>query len=1052
MSSLVNLMPNLNSTYYVVKRDGRKEPVHFDKITNRINKLLDEKMKENVDVIDIVKKTITSIYPGITTKELDEQSSYQCAMMATKHPDYSLLAGRITVSSLHKETRKTFVEKMEYIQKETGLFNQEWLEFISKNRKKLNKAIDYNKDFNFDYFGVKTMEKIYLTQVNKKIVERPQDCFMRVASLINMGDLDRTIESYQLMSDNCFTHASPTLFNAGNKSGNLVSCFLLGTEDSIEGITKTWHDVSHISKWGGGIGVHVSNVRAKGSKILGTNGHSDGIIPMLQVYNSIARYVNQAGKRKGSFAMYLEPHHDDVFEFLELRKNTGAESERARDLFLALWVSDLFMKQVQVNGDWYLFCPNEAPKLNDVYGEEYEALYHKYVSEGKFRRKIKARKLWEAIQTAQFETGSPYMLYKDNINHKSNQKNIGTIKSSNLCVSPDTLVLTDTGDIPIYQLENQYVNIWNGEEWSNVQVIKTGVNQKLVRIEFNKENFLDCTPYHKFYIDVNGEIEVIPAMSLEKGMKLENWSTPNGYSTFDYISNVIPLEEIRDTYCFTEPKRHRGTFNGIVTGQCAEIVEYSDSKETASCNLASLSLSSFIKPKDISSEGWILYSKKNCPYCKWAETLLDNNKISFKKIMVEKDDDNYNLLKSKAKDPFAKITFPQIYHNEKLIGGMEELWQYFGKEFDYQKLWSVAYHTTINLDKVIDLNHYPTVEGRRSNMKHRPIGLGVQGLADVLAMMRIPYASDKTLEINKNIFGTIYHASLQASTDIAKEREEGIKLIQAHLKNHPRTIIEGEFYDPSFTCHPKKIEKLYHQLKPHSTELLLESFQGAYSTFNGSPFSQGKLQYHLWNQEPIDISIITKSDKSWTKLIEQIKTYGTRNSLLTALMPTASTSQLLSNYESFEPFTSNIYTRRTLAGEFVVVNKHLIRDLKELGEWSDNTKNMIIMNNGSISNLNLPFIIKNNYLTAYEMKQKWILAGCVARGPYIDQTQSMNLYFANPDSQKLTSAQFYAWKNGLKTGLYYLRSKPSTNAQKVTIDPSLVKKQQEDEDCLMCSA
>jgi len=1048
-------MPNLNSNYYVIKRDGRKEPVHFDKITTRIEKLLDEKMKENIDVIDIVKRTITSIYPGISTKELDDQSAYQCAMMATKHPDYSLLAGRITVSSLDKETLPTFVEKMEYIQKETNLFNQEWLDFICKNRKKINKAMDYDKDLNFDYFGVKTMEKIYLTKVNKTIVERPQDVFMRVSSLINMGDLDRTIESYKLMSENHFTHASPTLFNAGNKSGNLVSCFLLGTEDSIEGITKTWHDVSQISKWGGGIGVHVSNIRAKNSKILGTNGHSDGIIPMLQVYNSIARYINQSGKRKGSFAMYLEPHHDDIFEFLELRKNTGAESERARDLFLALWISDLFMKQVQSDGDWYLLCPNEAQGLNDIYGKEYEDLYWKYVSENKYRRKIKARKLWDEILTAQFETGSPYMLYKDNINNKSNQKNIGTIKSSNLCVSPDTLVTTDNGNIPIYQLENQFVNIWNGREWSNVQVRKTGVNQKLVRVELKNGNFLDCTPYHKFYIDINGKIEVIPAISLQVGMKLEDWITPEGFKVSEYISEVIILEEKRDTFCFTEPIRHRGTFNGIVTGQCAEIVEYSDSKETASCNLASLSLSSFIKPKQINKDNWIIYSKEGCPYCKWAEKLLESNKIEFKKVMVVKDDENYQLLKSRASDPFARITFPQVYQDNKLIGGMEDLWKFFGQEFDYEKLWSIAYHTTVNLDKVIDLNSYPTIEGRRSNMKHRPIGLGVQGLADVLAMMRISYSSDKAIEINQNIFGTIYHASLQASTDIAKEREEGIKLIQEHLKNHPRTSIETEFYDSNFNCHPKKIEKLYHQLKPHSSELLLEKFQGAYSTFEGSPFSKGELQYHLWKQEPIDIGRITNTDKSWDKLIEQIKTYGTRNSLLTALMPTASTSQLLNNYESFEPFTSNIYTRRTLAGEFVVVNKHLIRDLKELGEWSEDTKNLIIMNNGSVSDLDIPSIIKQTYLTAYEMKQKWVLNGCIARGPYIDQTQSMNLYFENPDSQKLTSSQFYAWKNGLKTGLYYLRSKPSTNAQKVTIDPNLLKKkqtQEEDEGCLMCSA
>jgi ribonucleotide reductase alpha subunit len=1050
------------TNYYVVKRDGRQEPVHFDKITKRIEKLLDPKMKKKIDVIDIVKKTIASIYPGITTKELDDQSAYQCAMLSTKHPDYSLLAGRISVSSLHKETKDTFVEKMEYIQEKTNIFNLEWLEFLNHNRKKINKSVDYERDLKFDYFGVKTMETIYLLKVDKKIVERPQDVFMRVASTINVGNLERTIESYNLMSNFYFTHASPTLFNSGNKSGNLVSCFLLGTEDSISGIAKTWNDVSHISKWGGGIGVHVSNIRAKGSKIHGTNGHSDGIIPMLQVYNSICRYVNQcftpdtpiftdrgfinigdiqenmkvmtsdgtfrnvnqvfkrevdedilhintrnnttikctkvheilckrnniieylpaeeldvgdelifpeefqhndnldydnknkvylntimnisqrryqglvydlnieenhnyltcsgivhnSGKRKGSFAMYLEPHHDDIFEFLDLRKNTGAESERARDLFLALWIPDLFMKQVESDGDWYLFCPNEAPRLNDVYGEEYEKLFWHYVNEGKYRRKLKARKVWEAIETSQFETGSPYILYKDNINHKSNQKNIGIIRSSNLC---------------------------------------------------------------------------------------------------------------------------------------SEIVEYSDSNETACCNLASISLSSFLKPKEFNPEDkFVVYTKKDCPYCSWVKHLLKHREITFEEIEVELGDDNYKKLQT---DPLSKITFPRVFQNEKLIGGMEDTWKYFGMDFDYQKLWEVTYHATINLDKVIDLNRYPTPEGKKSNLRHRPVGLGVQGLADTLAKLRIPYASEKALEINENLFGVIYHASLTASNDIAKEREEMMKELQNFFKEHPKLKPTSEYYDSSFTCNPKKMEKIYHQLKPNSFELDLEEFQGAYSTFKGSPYSHGLLQFHLWEREPIKTEKLI--GKSWVDLIEKIKRYGTRNSLLTALMPTASTSQLLSNYESFEPFTSNMYTRRTLAGEFVVVNKHMIEDLTEIKEWNEEMKQMVIILNGSIQDLSLPRIIKDTYLNAYEMKQKWILEGCKSRGAYIDQTQSMNLYFEKPDSQKLFSSQIWAWKNGLKTGLYYLRSKPAVNAQKFTIDPLLLNKKktkEEDEGCLMCSA
>lgn len=919
---ILSNMSDKLSQYYVIKRDGRKENVHFDKITQRISKLLTGDMNKNIDVIEIVKKTITSIYPGISTKELDNQSAYQCAMMAPRHYDYALLAGRIHLSSLHKETMKTFVEKMELIQDSLGIYDTEWIEFIKKYRNKLNKAIDYNRDYSFDFFGIKTMERTYITRLDGQLVERPQDVFMRVASLIHCGDISKTIESYNLMSKKYFTHASPTLFNAGNKYGNLVSCFLLGTEDSISGISKTWNDVSHISKWGGGIGIHVSNIRAKGSNIRTTNGHSDGIIPMLQVYNSICRYINQSGRRKGSFAIYLEPHHADVFDFLELRKNTGAESERARDLFLALWVPDLFMKQVKANSDWYLFCPDKAPGLNDVYGEEYEKLYWKYVEENKYNEKIKARKLWEAIMTAQFETGSPYMAYKDNINSKSNQKNIGIIRSSNLC---------------------------------------------------------------------------------------------------------------------------------------CEIVEYSDSNETAACNLASIALSNFVVSKNIPEGGWVVYSKPNCPYCRWVKRMFINRNITFDEKVIQPDKpEELKNLKQKLGKENETITFPQVFHQDKLIGGMEETWGHLGKDYDYVKLWDVAYHVTKNLDKVIDKNYYPTTEARRSNMKHRPIGLGVQGLADTLAMLRIPYASEEALELNKKIFGTIYHASLSASNDISKEREEEMKIVIKYFEDHPKKKPSGEFYDNKFECYPKKIERLYHKLRPHSTELDKNKFLGSYTTFEGSPFSEGKLQYHLWNCEPVDINKLVEG-KSWESLIEEIKAHGTRNSLLTALMPTASTSQLLGNYESFEAFTSNMYTRRTLAGEFIVVNKHLINDLTELGEWSETTRQQVMKDNGSIQNISLPNIVKQVYQTSYEMKQKYIIDGCAIRGSYVDQTQSMNLYFAQPDSRKLTSSQFYAWEKGLKTGLYYLRSKPSANATKITLVTNKTlgqsnEKIEEDDGCLMCSA
>ena len=902
-------MTNNDSTYYILKRNGEKEPVFFDKITKRISKLVNPEMK--VNVISIVKKTIESIYSGITTKELDEQSAYHCASMATIHYDYGLLAGRICMASLHEETTDNFVEKMEKIQEKLDIYNTKWIEFLQKYRKEINESIDYKNDYNFDYFGVKTMEKTYMIRLDNKIIERPQDVFMRVSSLIHLGDIESTISSYKLMSDKYFTHASPTLFNAGNKYGNLVSCFLLGTEDSISGITRTWNDVSKISKWGGGIGIHVSNVRAKGSVIRSTNGTSDGIIPMLQVYNSICRYINQSGKRKGSFSIYLEPHHADVIEFLELRKNTGADSERARDLFLALWVSDLFMKQVKADGDWYLFCPDSAPNLNNVYGNEYEELYNKYVSENLYKKKIKARVLWDLIQTSQFETGSPYIAYKDNVNNKTNQKNIGIIKSSNLCI---------------------------------------------------------------------------------------------------------------------------------------EIMEYSDTNETAACNLASISLPAFIVKKPLNGK-WTIYTKENCKYCKWAKSILKD----YVEIFISPNTEEYKTLKNKLNIE-GKITFPQIYFEEKIpqifskesenvyfeekyIGGMEELYKYTASTFDYTKLWNIAYDITKNLDLVIDKNYYPTEESKRSNMRHRPIGLGVQGLADVLALMRISYSSSEALEINKKIFSTIYHASLQASVDISKQREPYMKILNKYFEEKP--IPDTEFYDPDWKTNNLIANTMYHKLKPYSTEFNILK-PGSYSTFEGSPFSEGKLQFHLWNVEPEKVE-----GKCWDTLISDVKKYGTRNSLLTALMPTASTSQLLGNFESFEPFTSNMYTRRTIAGEFVVVNKHLIQDLIDIGVWSTQIKNQIMECNGSIQTLDLPLIIKKIYLTSYEMGQKWIIDGCIARGPYIDQSQSMNLYFDKPDSRKLTSTQFYAWENGLKTGVYYIRSKPSSNASKIIDTES---------ECVMCSA
>jgi len=888
---------------FVTKRNGIVESVHFDKITERISKLVKDEERKFVDPIMIAQKTVSSIYSGISTEELDLESAKICINLCTTHHLYSSIASRILVSNLHKKTNSTFVEKENYIQKELNLLDDSWLKWVNENAESLNQMIDYTRDYTFDYFGFKTLERAYLIKVGTQIVETPQDMFMRVASFINKGDLDAIKKTYDLMSQGFYTHASPTLFNAANKRSQLSSCFLIGTDDSIEGITKTWADVSKISKWGGGIGLHVSNIRAKDSLIRGTNGPSSGIIPMLKVYNEIARYIDQGGKRKGSIAIYLEPHHADIMAFLDLRKNFGAETERARDLFTSMWISDLFMKQVQDDSDWYLMCPDICKGLSDVYGDEYEKLYWKYVNENKYKEKVKARDVMKAILDSQLETGTPYIAFKDSVNKKSNQKNIGTIKSSNLCV---------------------------------------------------------------------------------------------------------------------------------------EILEYSDDKEYAVCNLASIAINKFVEPFNFDEEDeWVIYSKEDCKYCTHAKNLLNNKGIKFLEI--------------KNKLPESCKSYPQIYHNDNHIGGYNELFDYLKGTFNYDKLYDTAYTATRNLDRIIDINFYPVPEARLSNLKHRPIGLGIQGLADALVLLRIPFDSDQSIEFNKKMMETIYLAAITASNDISKERYDDLKKL--YISELEQII--PEFYDPNFVL--KNNNEIYHKLKLNGFELnIIKNFSeekeyiGAYSTFEGSPFSQGQFQFDLWSSDPIN------KDK-WAILREEVKNYGVRNSLLTALMPTASTSQILGNNECFEFFTNNIYTRRTLAGDFPLVNRYLIDDLYDLNLWSNEMKQMIIANNGSIASFtNIPDKVKRLYQTIWEIKQIWVLKNAVARGPYVDQTQSMNIFLAIPDYQKLYSSHFWAWSNGLKTGIYYLRSKPAKEATKFTIDNTIMNKvkkmTEEHEVCENCSA
>lgn len=752
---------------YVVKRDGRKEPVMFDKITARVRKLC-YGLNELVDPVKVAMRVIEGLYDGVTTSELDNLAAEIAATMTTAHPDYARLAARISVSNLHKNTKKTFSEVMtdlyEYVNPRTGkkapLIADDVYEVIQKNQEQLDSMIIYNRDFNYDYFGFKTLERSYLLKINGKIAERPQHMLMRVAVGIHLNDIESALETYELMSKKYFTHATPTLFNAGTPKPQMSSCFLLTMkDDSIDGIYDTLKQTAKISQSAGGIGLSIHNVRATGSYISGTNGTSNGIVPMLRVFNDTARYVDQGGgKRKGSFAMYVEPWHADIFDFLDLKKNHGKEEMRARDLFYAMWIPDLFMKRVEENAKWTLMCPNECPNLFNIHGDEFEALYLKYETEGKGRKTINARDLWEKILESQIETGTPYMLYKDSANRKSNQKNLGTIRSSNLCT---------------------------------------------------------------------------------------------------------------------------------------EIMEYTSEDEVAVCNLASIALPMFVK----------------------------------------------------------------------------------GNEFDHKELFKITKRVTRNLNTVIDRNYYPVKEAENSNMRHRPIGLGIQGLADTFIKLRMPFTSDEAKKLNQEIFETLYFAAVSASMEMAKE-------------------------------------------------------EGPYSTFKGSPISEGKFQHNLWGLEDSELS----GRWDWAKLRKQVVKHGVRNSLLVAPMPTASTSQILGNNEAFEPYTSNIYTRRVLSGEFIVVNKHLLEDLVELDLWNDDVKNAIMRANGSVQGIDIiPQHIKELYKTVWEMSMKDIIDMSRQRGYFIDQSQSLNLFMENANYSKLTSMHFYAWKSGLKTGMYYLRTKSAVDAIKFTL-------------------
>ena len=916
----------MNQEMQVVKRDGSRQDVSFDKILNRVKNLgTNIKPSLSINYTELVMKVIDQLHSNISTSVIDELTAEQCASLNTKLPDFGTLASRIIVSNNHKKTCASFSETMEKLysftdihNKHTPLIHQDVWNCVKEHKDALNAMIDYQRDYLIDYFGFKTLERAYLMKVNKVVVERPQHMWMRVAVGIHGNDIANVEKTYHLMSQKYFTHATPTLYNAGTPRPQLSSCYLIAMEDdSIEGIYNTLQECAKISKWAGGIGLHIHNVRATGSHIRGTNGTSNGITPMLRVFNETARYVDQGGgKRNGSFAIYIEPWHGDIEEFLDLRKNHGDEDKRARDLFYAVWIPSLFMERVKSDGDWSLFCPDACPGLSDCYGEEFNTLYEKYVREGKAIKTMKARQIWFKILDSQMETGTPYLLYKDSANEKSNQKNIGTIKSSNLCT---------------------------------------------------------------------------------------------------------------------------------------EIMEYSDKNETAVCNLASIGLSKYVVPTPPPFQGDItVYSKDKCGWCKMMKLLLEKNNITYRENKLETTEEF---------DEFKKIwnvsTVPQLICGDKLVGGYNDTLNLLRSTFDYDKLHEVTKVVTRNLDKIIDINFYPTEKTERSNIFHRPIGLGVQGLADVYAKMDIPYHSEEAKEINKNIFETIYHAALECSHELAVERMEDMKIIRRYHEFEVN-IFKNPYHDicRDYIDIPAEDKGAFKRTKPILREIKISNPEvcGAYSSFEGSPASKGILQFDMWG--------VTPSNRyDWDALKQKIVKNGIRNSLLVAPMPTASTAQILGNNECFEPFTSNIYSRRTNAGDYTMVNKYLLDDLIRLGVWCDDLKNNIILNKGSIQHLtNIPQAIRDKYKIVWEIPMRHMIDMAADRGAYICQSQSLNLWLEDPNYKTLTSMHFYSWSKQLKTGIYYLRRKPKHQAQQFTIEPDSVTQENnpileetDENTCEMCS-
>ena len=906
----------------VKKRNGSFEDVSFDKITVRLQLLSNDL---NVDCSIIAQKVVSRMSDNMSTRELDELSSQLCIEMITNHLDYGTLGSRIAIDNHHKNTTNTLFETFQILYnnqdilgKDSPLISKNMYRLVYENKEKIEEMIDYKRDFLINYFGFKTLCKSYLLKINDNIIERPQHLFMRVALCIHHNDFEKVKETYDGMSNLDFIHATPTLFNAGTRFQQLSSCFLLTTPDSVDGIFDTLKHIALISKWAGGIGKSISDVRAEHSYIRKTGGKSHGIVPLLRVENCTARYINQSGKRLGSFAEYIEPWHADIFKFLNAKKNHGNEEERARDLFYGLWIPDEFMRRVENDEDWYLMCPDECPNLTTLYGKDFDNLYNEYVKEGRYRKKICARDLFREITNSQRETGTPYMLYKDACNRKSNQKNLGTIKCSNLCT---------------------------------------------------------------------------------------------------------------------------------------EIVEYSDDKEHAVCNLGSIALSKCIKytTSELIRHKVTMYTITNCNWCKLAINLLKKNNMNYEIVSVDNDQQ-----KELVKGELKMNTFPMIQIGEKVYG-YQELEKELKPTFDYEKLEKLTRILTRNLNNIIDKNYYPTFETKLSNKQHRPIGIGVQGLADIFIQLNYPFDGEEARLLNKKIFEVIYYSSLDESSNEAVRFNCNLDKIREYKKfisypdNDITPCVNNDCTDINIINY---INTLLNKYNPTRQEI--ESSNGSYSSYNNSPIFQGMFQFDLW--ENVEFKKDYTLHCNWEELRIKIRQFGIRNSLLVAPMPTASTSQILGNNECIEPYTSNLYTRRTLSGEFTIVNKWLMEDLMRMDLWNEEMKQKLMYYRGSIQKISgIPQETKDLYKTVWEIKQKVIADLAIDRGYFIDQSQSLNVFFEDPTHEKLIKYHIYTWKKGLKTGSYYIRSKPAVNSQQFTIDPDVQRRIMTEESemyqpCEMCSS